>query len=143
LNREDITLAALAAANGAMHTPVQVQKLMFLIDRQIPKAVGGPHFNFEPYDYGPFDHAVYRVLEQLDAKGFVETVTGPGLRFRRYRVTDKGQARGVQLLTDLSPKARDYIHRASQFVRKLPFEALVAAIYKAYPEMNANSIFRG
>ena len=52
MDRRDYVLATLSA--GGEHTsfsPAQVQKLFFLIDREIPQWVGGPHFRFEPYDY--------------------------------------------------------------------------------------------
>jgi hypothetical protein len=42
----------------------------------------------------------------------------------------------------MDEQARDYIDRESIFVRSLSFPELVAAIYKAYPEMRANSVFQ-
>ena len=36
-----------------------VQKLLFLLDREAAEIVGGPHFRFVPYNYGPFDKGVY------------------------------------------------------------------------------------
>jgi hypothetical protein len=44
---------------------VQVQKLFFLLDENIAADLGGRQFSFEPYDYGPFDRAVYSELELL------------------------------------------------------------------------------
>ena len=38
---------------------------------------------------------------------------------------------------------RPPIEQVSKFVRSLSFEQLVSAIYKAYPRMKANSVFRG
>lgn len=141
MDQKSIVLAALAAGSGAAHSPVQVQKLMFLIDREIPKLVGGPHFDFQPYDYGPFDQNVYRALEQLRTEEALEIVSGP--RLRRYRLTEAGQARGKQLLSELNVRARTFISAVSEFVRKQSFEDLVAAIYKAYPDMKVNSVFKG
>lgn len=37
---------------------------------------------------------------------------------------------------------RGYIGKVSTFVRTRSFNDLVSAIYKAFPEMKANSIFR-
>ncbi len=143
MDKESVVLAALAAAKGATHTPVQVQKLFFLIDRKASAAVGGPHFNFQPYDYGPFDRDVYLTIERLAAKGLAEVIVEPDLRWRRYRLTETGQEVGAGLLASVEPKTRDYIERVSDFVREQPFGALVSAIYKAYPEMKVNSVFRG
>ena len=143
MTREQLALAALAASNGATHTPVQVQKLLFLIDKQIPLAVNGPHFHFEPYDYGPFDAAVYDTMDQLDAKDLVETIASPNLRWKKYRTTEEGLKAGNSLLEQMDADTADYIRELSAWVRSLSFEDLVSSIYNAYPEMRAKSIFRG
>ncbi len=140
MNRKEVVLTGLAAAGGAVHTPVQVQKLFFLIDKNIPELVGGPHFGFYPYNYGPFDPDVYRVLEELTSEGLVELV--PDRTWTDYRLTREGQASGDQVLSALPKKAAEYIRRASTFVRTLSFTQLVSAIYKAYPEMCENSVFQ-
>ncbi len=143
MKRTDLILAALAPANGAAHSPVQLQKLLFLIDKQIPHLVGGPYFAFQPYDYGPFDKSVYADLKILALEGFVEIEAAPGLRWRKYRLTESGQAAGNASLAELDESAQKYVREVSHFVRALSFESLVSAIYKAFPEMKANSVFRG
>ena len=140
MDRKQVVLAALAPAMGGTHTPVQVQKILFLIDREIPKLIGGPVFHFEPYDYGPFDKDVYDELEALRKRGLVEVTE---VRYRRYRLTDAGQEAGQKALASLGNAASNYIKNVSGFVRKLSFDQLVSAIYKAYPEMKANSVFKG
>src|SRR5206468_7956083 len=86
----EMILAALAAGDGATYSPVQIQKLFFLIDKKIPWAFEGPHFNFIPYDYGPFDVRIYSNLSALSIGGFVEILREPGLRWHKYRLTPKG-----------------------------------------------------
>jgi len=141
MDKREIILVAFAPANGAGHTPVQVQKLLFLIDREIPKLVGGPHYDFQPYDYGPFDSSLYDELSVLASEGYVEII--PEETWSSYRLTGKGQQQGNKLLNSLSTKAREFITNSSVFVRALSFAQLVSAIYKAYPEMKANSVFQG
>ena len=140
MNRRHLVLAALSVAKGATHTPVQVQKLFFLIDQEISDQVGGPHFDFEPYNYGPFDQEVYRELDALAEDGYVEMV--PQSTWSSYRLTDEGQAEGTRHLAALDRTARTYIRQASEFVRSLSFTDLVSAIYKAYPKMRENSVFQ-
>lgn len=139
--REELVLAALAQAKGKALTPVQVQKLFFLIDHNIAKLVDGPHFDFKPYNYGPFDKAVYDALEDQRAVGNVEFV--PQRTWNDFRLTEAGQARGEDIFGKLDAKARDYTERAVDFVMKLSFTELVSAIYKAYPDMQVNSVFKG
>jgi hypothetical protein len=49
---------------------------------------------------------------------------------------------GLELAKELPQEATDYIKSAGEFVRRLSFNKLVSSIYKEYPEMRANSIFR-
>jgi hypothetical protein len=140
MTRKELLQAGLAPARGATHSPVQVQKLFFLIDRSIPEEVGGPHFNFGPYNYGPFDLAVYMELDALAAQGKVEILFNG--RWQEYRLTENGQAEGERLLNGLIERARNYLVRLSAFVRSLTFTQLVSAIYRAYPEMRENSVFQ-
>lgn len=140
MQRSQLVLAALSVANGALHTPVQVQKLFFLIDREISELVDGPHFNFQAYNYGPFDQEVYRELENLQLFELAETV--PQGSWSGYRLTIQGQEQGELYFKDVEQDAADYIRRASEFVRNHSFTELVSAIYKAYPEMRQNSVFQ-
>jgi uncharacterized protein len=141
MNRGDIILTAFAPAKGARHTPVQVQKLLFLIDKEIPHLVDGPYFDFKPYNYGPFDATIYNELLVLTKDNFVEIIFEEN--WRSYRLTDTGQQIGDKLLNSLTPQAQQFIQSLSEFIRSLSFAQLVSAIYKAFPEMKVNSVFQG
>lgn len=136
-----VVLAGLAASEGATFRPIHVQKLFFLIDQKIPDLIGGPYFTFRPYSYGPFDHAVYRVLERLEGEGAVEIIGDRWSPYRSYRLTEMGQVEGQDILSALPESAADYIRRLLRFVRERSFAELVSAIYDAYPEMRKNSVF--
>lgn len=140
MDRTELVLAAMAPAEGARHTPVQIQKLLFLIDRNIPSDVRGPHFDFQPYHYGPFDREVYVELEKLAQEGDAEIC--PVTRWKTYRLTAQGQEKGDRLLSQLSPRAQEYIKKLSAVVRRMSFSELVSAIYRAYPDMCENSVFQ-
>jgi len=140
MERADLVLAVLAAGEGAHHTPVQVQKLFFLVDRRLGKKVSGPHFNFQPYFYGPFDRAVYVELENLAEKGLVE-IHSEGAK-RNYTLTAQGQEKGRKLLSNLDSAISSFIINLSSTVRQMSFGELVSAIYRGYPEMKKNSVFQ-
>jgi uncharacterized protein YwgA len=142
-SRTDIVLAALSPAGSVPHTPVQVQKLLFLVDRNLASLIGGPKFNFEPYHYGPFDQEVYSTLGELARQGLVEITRSSSGNWREYRLTPEGQSRGRAVQVRLDRRAQSYLETASNFVRSLSFTDLVSAIYKAYPEMRARSVFQG
>jgi hypothetical protein len=141
MNRQDYVLAVLSAGGEqARFSPVQLQKLFFLLDREVPRLVGGPYFNFQPYDYGPFDHAVYRELDAMEPEGLAEQV-GDG-RYRKYLLTPEGFLQGQATLEKLPAKLQQYIAALSKWIRSVSFAQLVSEIYRSYPEMKANSIFR-
>ena len=144
MNRRDLVLAILAAADGRTFTPVQIQKAVFVICDRVPGIIDdGPGFNFEPYDYGPFDSDVYSELAQLQRSG--EAVIAPSGQgnWNTYAATDAGVNRGDTILGGLDDERQGYIIRVSDWVRSLSFTSLVRSIYEAYPQMRANSIFRG
>src|SRR5215212_2792163 len=97
---EELILAAMAPTGGRAHTPVQMQKLLFIIDENAAARLNGPHFRFEPYHYGPFDKAVYDTLDDLSRKGFVDIAFGSG-NWREYSLTPQGQSRGQGVLSGL------------------------------------------
>lgn len=142
MDKQELLLIALGAGGKHEHTPVQVQKLLFLIDKNVGARIGGAVFDFVPYDYGPFDASVYEILRELEEGGYVSSCeTSRG--WKRHALTDKGVSEAERLTQGVDPVVIDYIKRVSEFVRKLSFSDLVSAIYKAYPEMKANSVFRG
>jgi uncharacterized protein len=143
MHRRDVTLAMLAAAGGHAYTPVQFQKALFLLSRQTPHLFDeGSKFAFQPYDYGPFDQAVYHEADLLAFAGRARV--GPSPRgYRTYAASPDGQREGERLLATMAAADREFIATVSSYVRRLSFADLVSAIYKAYPEMNLNSVFVG
>ncbi len=129
-----------AGGDGASFLPVQAQKLFFLIDREAPHVFNGPHFDFRPYDYGPFDRAVYDCMDFLNGQKAVDISTNG--RYRSFRLSLNGYQEGRALLENMSPQARDYLQSVAQWVRTLNFQQLVTAIYDRYPDMKVNSVFR-
>ena len=144
--RRDVLLMLMAPAGTAFHTPLQVQKLAFLIDRLAGETIGGTGFDFQPWHYGPFDKAVYRTLEELEREDLVEIHDlSAQMQPTRYRLTASGARRGTELLDvlrDRHPSAAEYIGTLSNWVRQQSFASLLRAIYAKFPEMAVNSVFR-
>ncbi len=142
MSRSDSVLAVLSTSGGSEWTPVQVQKMFFLLDKKVPSALGGPHWDFKPYDYGPFDSDVYSTIEQLSRDGFTHVDRAPG-EMRTFRLTPEGQRRGQAALAQVQPNIADYVARLSNWLRALSFQQLVSEVYREFPDMRANSVFRG
>jgi uncharacterized protein len=145
MNRRDLVLAILAAAEGRPYMPVQIQKAVFIICDHLPGLIDdGPGFNFQPYDYGPFDSDVYDELQRLARSGEVVIAPAASGNWSTYAASDAGVERGGDLLYGgMTTEQTGYVQRVSAWVRSLSFRSLVRSIYEAYPEMRANSIFRG
>ena len=143
MTRHEVILAAMATNGAYTYTPVQLQKLLFLLDRRLAPDLGGPHFDFKPYHYGPFDKAVYAELESMEQQGLVEIIREPHLKLRRFRLSPHGENLGRNILTAADLKTVDYMSKLADFVRTASFPSLVSAIYQAYPEMRVNSVFVG
>jgi hypothetical protein len=143
MDRRELVLALLACSDGRQYTPAQLQKAVFLVTRNMPQIVQGGGFNFVPYDYGPFDADVYTEATFLHHAGdAIIAPSGTG-RWNTYAATESGVARGRALLRALPASAQQYLSDVSTWVRAQSFSSLVKSIYDTYPEMRANSIFRG
>ena len=144
MNWRNLVLAILAAADGRPYTPVQIQKAVFVICDQIPELIDeGPGFQFEPYDYGPFDSNVYSAIDRLEDAGLAEIAPSAYGNWNTYAASDEGIEKGEKLLDEMNADDEQYIRKISGWVRSLSFTKLVKSIYEAYPHMRANSIFKG
>lgn len=137
--RSDAVLLAMAAGGaGTLFEPARIRILLFLLDREIPEPFGGPHFDFRPYDYGPFDGAIYDELDTLSRCGKVQIADGADRR--TYALTEAGQEWSRRGLTRLPNEVRQYLVELARWVLSLGFGRLLAAIYRRYPEMATNSV---
>ncbi len=138
MKRSEVVLAAMAAGGpGVRYSPFQLQKLLFLIDREIPEHVGRPHFRFKPYYYGPFDEEAYAEIFALARGGFVTVDTTE--RHSLFLLTGSGRARGANILTGLATPVSRYLGEASEWIRALSFRQLLTAIRRDFPDMAIHS----
>jgi hypothetical protein len=142
MERKDWTLLAIAAAGTRGLSPVQIQKSLFLLWKELPSEVGELFYEFIPYNYGPFDRNIYVDASQLSEQGLVSIVeTGSG--FKQYLPTVLGIQCASLLETAAPARALAYLKVVVPWVQSLSFSALVRAIYARYPEYRQNSVFQG
>jgi hypothetical protein len=139
MQRRDWALVVLAAAKNERLTPVQLQKILFLIDKNLHPA---NFYVFEPYHYGPFDKRVYDDVEGHIEGDLCQTVPSKEFRGRDYELTSEGRRRAEALRSQLDPRKRDYIDKVVRWATSLSFSQLVTTIYREYPEFRARSVFR-
>jgi hypothetical protein len=142
MERTNVTLMMLALAEGAIYSPVQIQKAMFLADDKVRDAFEeDSRYNFQPFDYGPFDRDVYLDVQFLQNHGLARIGTSRD-GWNTYAVTEEGIERSRVLRRQLSTEQLRMLRRISIFVRSLSFSELVSAIYRGYPHMRERSVFR-
>lgn len=130
MKRTDFVLAVLSTSNGTAWTPVQVQKIFFLLDEKISDKIGRKQWNFTVQDYGPYDNEVYREIENLKAIGQAIIIKES---MSTFLLTVSGQRAGIIALNELGTIAT-YIKELSVWIRSLSFQQLVLAIYRDFPE---------
>ena len=139
MTKSEVILAAMAGAHeAAVFDPVRIQKLIFLIEEEAAEFINGPHFDFKPYRYGPFDKSVFRELERLNVQGKVRVLWGTNRH--NFALTARGRECGKQALDSLSEPLSDYFQKCARWVLSLSFGTLLSAIYEKYPHMAANSV---
>ncbi len=126
-----------AGGHQTIYNPVQIQKLFFLIGREMAELVGGPHFNFKPFHYGPYDGEVYNVLRMLADQNLVKVEQQDA--FPVYTLTVQGAQEGQRILGKQSSTIQDSLARCARWVCIQSFRSLLIAIYMRYPDMEKNS----
>jgi hypothetical protein len=137
--RADWPLLALNAAEDGTLSPVQMQKVLFLLERQAPELIKSDFYSFAAYNYGPFSQQIYADLKRHAREGRVAFATAPGRGSSNYVITASGEEFVGKFA--LAPELRAYLHKLMRWAKSLRFSELVGAIYQAYPDYAENSIF--
>lgn len=143
MEKSDILLTVLAAADGTPVSPVQLQKSLFLIGKSGIPETRSEYYNFEPYDYGPFDALIYRDAESLGAQGLAVQSSSSKGNWTETRISPEGLARVKEFETSMLSSSSEYIRELVGWVLGQSFAGLVRHIYDQYPEYRENSVFQG
>ena len=143
ITRQDWLLLALSKSPGGIMSPVQIQKTLFLFGQEVGDMLGTAFYSFEPYDYGPFDAAIYDDLRRMMKEGHVREVWCPGRRRKNYLITKRGQEAALGLDGDADARLTEFLGRIVEWVKGRSFSDLLRSVYAAYPEFAVNSVFRG
>jgi hypothetical protein len=123
---------------GAPHglDPVRLQNGMFLFGQEVAEVPPDEKYTFRPYDYGPMSKAIYDDLDGLVADELVETVPVEGQSWSRYRPTERGVERGMQLLEAAASEERvgiQHLYETKRAVAEMRFDALLERRVRALP----------
>ncbi|RPH95187.1 hypothetical protein EHM69_05255 [candidate division KSB1 bacterium] len=143
LQKRDWLLLILDSAEGRSLSPVQLQKTLFLLKEKAPNVVGDGFYNFIPYNYGPFDAAIYSDAEALQAENLVAISAPTGQRWKNYSLTQQGADTVRRLKENLNTQHADYLRKLVGWVLAKDFNTLLRWIYTQYPRYRKNSVFQG
>ena len=143
LTRQDWLLIALSRSPDGVMSPVQIQKALFLFGQEVGASIGTKFYSFEPYDYGPFDAAIYADLRRMTGAGHVRAEWSSERSWKSYTITRSGRNAALVLETDADTRLTEFLGRIVVWVREQSFSDLLRSVYAAYPEFAVNSVFRG
>ena len=139
MQRQDVLLSILAAAEGEPLTPSQVQKVAFLVGKEFSDGLPADFYEFEKHHYGPLCIEIYRDAEALQSQGMVMILINKEGGWKEYAATYKGVvASGNCERHPIFAYAREKV----AWAKRLSFPQLVSAIYQQYPEYRENSAFQ-
>lgn len=142
MERSHWALLVLNEARPSGLSPLQLQKSLFLIGKKLPGEVGDSYYEFIPYNYGPFDARVYSDAQSLVNSNLVQRIQVSGKNWSYYTITPPGHDLAEHLKeNEISQRASVYVTQVVKWVQSLSFAQLLSAIYKAYPEYKAKSVF--
>ena len=143
LTRQDWLLLALSKSPDGRMSPVQIQKALFLFGQEAGDLIGTKFYSFKPYDYGPFDAAIYddlrRMKNERSRRGGMEIRPETG---RTTMITEAGQNVASGLEKDGESRLTEFLGRIVEWVKARSFSDLLRSVYAAYPDFAVNSVFR-
>ena len=142
LTRQDWLLLTLSRSPDGAMSPVQLQKALFLFGQEVGGSVGTRFYSFVPYDYGPFDAAIYVDLRRMMHEGHVGGEWSPGRSWKNYTLTGPGRKAAHMLESEADARLVEFLGRIVVWVRGRSFSDLLRSVYAAYPEFAVNSVFR-
>lgn len=142
LTRQDWLLLTLSRSPDGAMSPVQIQKALFLFGQEVGGSVGTRFYSFVPYDYGPFDAAIYLDLRRMMNEGHVGEEWSPGRSWKNYTLTGPGRKAAHVLESEADARLVEFLGRIVVWVKGRSFSDLLRSVYAAYPEFAVNSVFR-
>ena len=139
---EDALLALMSAELFNRFTVGHLQKMMYVLEREVGDVIGGPFFEYENEAYGPSSPALGSVLGSMVVTRLLRTDTRSGTRdLTEYSLTRAGFARGSEILSRFSDTTADYIRKLNAWGAGTDFSVLVGSVVRRYTETGSNLLF--
>jgi hypothetical protein len=131
-SKEEFVLRVLSLLHSFSFSPIQVQKLFFLLEKRIGKEA--QYFKFTPYHYGPYDEELTTLLAKLERQERITSSIIDGIK--HYSINQQLDIGGF-----LDEKKKNFIlNDLVPFIKSKSFFDLCYSIYKEFPEMAKRSV---
>ena len=137
VDRQDVLLAIIEAADARGLKRVHLQKAVFLVAEEFKGTLPDDFYAFTKYHFGPFSHDVYRDAEILNHSGCISIRYGEERRDDTFAIAADCGIEPVELPDSLTR----YIQESVDWIIDMDFPELVRAIYYLFPEYQENSRF--
>lgn len=135
-HRKSFLLSAYAKSPSGSLTPVQAQKIMFVLGQEAPGYVGNDFYRFIPYNYGPFCQDIYDDQRILDAGGSLRKEGSV------YYISNAGLVEVRKIDEEMRPPGLStYLTNLVEWATSKSFSVLLSSIYAKYPDFAVNSVF--
>lgn len=119
---------------------LRAMKGMFLFNQEAQIAKSET-YDFSAYSYGPFDSAVYRDLDGLEADGLLTKRPASGNR-RIFALTQAGSDHAQQLSVGVAAGVLEQLTEIKRLVTSLSFTDLLRNVYSRYPDYAVRTVAR-
>jgi uncharacterized protein YwgA len=137
VDRQDVLLAIIEAAQERGLKRVHLQKAVFLVAEEFKGRLPSKFYKFTKYHYGPYSKDVYSDAEILNDSGCINIKYGADRRDDVFSIASDCGIANVELPSDLMQLIKDSV----DWISAMDFQELVRAIYYLYPEYQDNSRF--
>ena len=137
VDRQDVLLAIIEAADARGLKHVHLQKAVFLVAEEFKGKLPDDFYAFTKHHLGPFSHDVYRDAEILNHSGCISIKYGEERRDDTFAIVADCGIESVEL----PDKLTRYIEESVDWIIDMNFPELVRAIYFLFPEYQENSCF--
>lgn len=137
VDRQDVLLAIIEAADARGLKRVHLQKAVFLVAEEFKGKLPDDFYAFTKYHFGSFSHDVYRDAEILNHAGCISIRYGEERRDDTFAIVADCGIQSVGLPDSLTR----YIKESVDWIIDMDFPELVRAIYYLFPEYQENSRF--
>src|SRR4029453_8517264 len=124
--REELLLSFLAAGENRLD-PIRIMKGMFIFGQETPAEWlhGISLYEFKPYKMGPFCQDVYRDLDDLRARGLVETTEEQGVSWKYYNPTPTGRVLADDQAQHYEARLIEFLKRIREYTVRHSFDDLL------------------